>query len=339
MHSIPKSRLDLLPFVDHVPTDGRVVPLHSYFDPSASDWHLYLEVEPGTLGRIAGGEPVYGCYLARSVADAGRDVEFPLGTLISQHLSFGTVLRQLWELESDIHQCAATLEKYHLISSQRSQAHSLAGLLVTSELEYLLLLLRSLYDALQSLACSVTRLFVTQSAEPKRVVQDLPSSFARVVLKGTDLISSAELTGTFGLPKPLADWYESEGPNFQTLRDLRDGIVHKRKGFPTVFELSEGLAITISESPWDEFDIWENAHLLNGRFGSLRALFASLATHALETTTRFQRAVRSSVQLPAPISREVRVFLRSSVTHRLVSCRAMIAQPWEGSAADKRTAG
>lgn len=167
--SLSVAELSKLPYLRTVPRDGRTVPLITFYAPVAADWHLYLMVKPGELGRLAGGEPISGSYLSSAAADPGGDVEFALGTLIVRHLSFVEVLDQLHKLENDIHRSAAVVEKYHLLWAARAHGTRSAALLIQSELEYLLLLLRSLYDLLQGIVRTVASKVVYLDG-PKRPV-------------------------------------------------------------------------------------------------------------------------------------------------------------------------
>lgn len=61
---LSEEQLRKLPYLRTIPKDGRTVPLQTFFEPIARDWHLYLIVKPGELGRLSGGEPISGSYLS-----------------------------------------------------------------------------------------------------------------------------------------------------------------------------------------------------------------------------------------------------------------------------------
>jgi hypothetical protein len=328
--TIPREELSKLPFVRHIPTDGRIVSLQSYYDHATGSWHLYVPVRQGELGRIAGGKPVSGSYFSTGAADPTCDLELPLGTLITQHLSFPDVIREFNKLESDIHRCAAILEKYHLLSSRRYDTRSESSLLVISELEYLLLLLRSLYDLLQGVVRQVSKLLIHLDGTQRRVVQDLPTSFADVALAGQSVRPAEEIQSRWGVPKPLALWYHSEAPFFRELRDLRDGIAHHGRNLPFVVVTEWGFGIDPATQPWNRFDIWPQGQRWDGRLGSLRAIFTGFVVHSIQATSRFASVVRASVRLPPAIADDVCFFIRSPFGKWLVGLEVMMEQPWEG---------
>src|SRR5206468_10520090 len=110
--------------------------------------------------------------------------------------------------ESDVHHCAAVLEKYEIISSQRDSGMHRASALAATELEYLVFLVRSMYDILQKLVLQVTRRMVYLDTK-ERAVQELPRSFREIVCKKETVLSADEIQTRYGLPVPLAQWYAS----------------------------------------------------------------------------------------------------------------------------------
>jgi hypothetical protein len=111
-----KEQLEKLPYINFLPRDGRVVPLQAFFDSAAKDWHLYVPHSDKELIRLADGEIISGSYLGQAPADASSDIDFPLGTLVIQHLSFPAPLAALGNLENDVHRCAAILHGLILAS-------------------------------------------------------------------------------------------------------------------------------------------------------------------------------------------------------------------------------
>jgi hypothetical protein len=327
----PLNELDRLPYVDAAPEDGRKVLLQkSYFDDKTGEWHLYFIPRDGQIGRLAGGEAVYGSYLARSPADPARDVELTISTLITQHLSFPGLLDRVQRFENDAQNCAAVLEKYHLISALHARG-DYTRVLITTELEYLLALVRSMYDLLHNVVKDIAPLFITLTDDRQRVVKKkLPNSFADVALHGEDLVPGGEIVGKRGLPPQLANWYVREGPAFRMLRSARDAVIHRGVHLLEVYDIPDhGLAVGKDGWPWSEFAFWEGVEPVNERLVPLRMAFAAIVNHVLGASERLVDAIASFTSLPAPIGKGVRVYLRSAVTHRLLEIPQMLQTPWE----------
>ena len=289
---LAEEQLRKLPYLRNVPKDGRTVPLLTFFRRTAQDWHLYLPVKPGELGRLAGGEPISGSYLASAPADPGIDFELKLGTLIVQHMSFSDLLEQFGKLENDVHRCSAVLETYDVLWAVRASKERSASLLIQSQLEYLLFLLRAMYDVLQAVVQIVARKLVLVGGDGRPALKNLPHSFSDIVIKDRQFRPLGEIQSRWKVPCPLAEWYVSEGPFFQLLRDLRDGIAHQGANPPTVFETEWGFAIAPDAPPWSRVEALLRGERYNGRlaFPSRAVCRVCLTGHSFHRTFRGSRS-------------------------------------------------
>ncbi len=326
--SVPVSEIAKLPYVKRVPTDGRIVFLLPYYDADANDWVLNVPVAKDQLGRLAGGEPVVSSYLATRPANPNTDFPFILGTFVAQHLSFKGVADALSRLEGDVYQFCAVLEKYRLIS-EHARKHHVVESLYASELEYLVILIRSVYDLLQMLSKHAAALVHTLEEPRRRLIVNLPDRFSKIVLHGDELRTADEITKTFGLPGPLAQFYEAESARFQILRDLRVSIEHHGETVGTIFRFEEGAAVSTTDPPWSSFKIWKPEQLQKNNLGSLRLLFAHLVSEALAMTTRYAAAYASCVAVPGALSDGIYLYLRHPFSHHLMSLDRILQEPWE----------
>jgi hypothetical protein len=329
MPDFPEAEIYRLPYVDHVPADGRSVSIQvPYFDDASGDWHLYFRPKAGVIGRMAGGEPVYGSYFGRRAADAQRDLESPISSLVAQRLSFPGLPSVVAKFQHDVHNCAAVLEKFHLIAS-RDNPSEVARVLIVTEIEYLLTLLRSMYDHLHGLVRDFLPLIVDDNAQ-RVAKKTLPDSFRRIALDGETLRDGDAIVAKYDLPAPLANWYVGEGAAFKVLRLLRDGVVHHGKSIPEVYRLDDyGLAVAKDRPPWNDFAIWTQTEPVNERLVPLRLAFAALVKQLLDAGDRLVPAITNAAPLPTAIGTDIRTYLRSAVSHRLLQIPAMMRQPWE----------
>ena len=329
MNKISLEELNKLPYVKNQPTSGQVVILRSFYDHQNDDWILFMEAEPGRLGRIKGGEVVSGSYFSERPATPEKDLIFPLGTFITQYLSFPNVAGPLSALESDFHNFSAILEKYQLITQQPREKRGGISQLLSVELEHLVIVIRSVYDLIQKLSKHATAL-IKSIDEPRRtIVENLPDSFARVTLDGSRLRSEEELIERYRLPPPLARFYVDESMHFQAFRDLRVAIEHYGRSLDRVYDLDEGMAIAVDEDPWRSLPIWRPELIRNERLGSLRAVFAYLIFHAIEMTTNYARAYASCVAVPPAIGPGYNLYFRDYFSHHLVNLPETLEYPWE----------
>jgi hypothetical protein len=332
--SVGAAEVEKLPLFRRVPTDGRVLPPLSFYDDRENQWHLYWESPGGKLGRIAGGEVVEGTYISRIAADPENDFEIPVGTFVTRHLSFPKVLPVVFEISHDISSFATVLAKYALVSKARRKSQLDSCAMIQCELEYLLTLARSTYDLLQKLAREIGELTRLPENPTKRAFQNLPSSFADVVLDRLDLRPTEKIGARYNLPRPLIEFYASEAAQFKLLRDVRDDIIHRGRQVPWVFALQDGLATGVGAPPWSKLPIWEPHLLRNGHLGSLRALFGYVIANTINVTTKYALALAASVRLPEALDDEARLYLRHPFSGLLTRLNEIAIDPWEGPPCD-----
>lgn len=328
---ISTDQLDELPYVKLVPKDERIVPLLSLFDAETEDWQLYVRHGAKELIRLAAGDMADGSYLGKVPADPRNDIHLPFLTLVMHRLSFRDVIGALAPLENDIHRCAQVLRKYHLFWEQRADGHFFSSLLVESELEYLLLLLRSYYDALQNVVRAIARHPLSEAEAAMRLAtQELPGTFSDVFKGQRSEVEPASLMKRYGMSEALAAWYQTEVPFFRVLKNLRDGIAHKGRRPSIIFETDWGFAVDPSDRPWSHFKQWEDERFKKDRLGSLRRLVVCFILHSLGATSRLAIAIGSLVELPTVLHEDLRLFVRSPFGQYLVDLEAMADDPWEG---------
>ncbi len=315
-----------------VPRDGRSVCQLSFYDRAADEWALYLEMS-GNLVRMDA-EPAMGTYWGQVPQDPSRDVCIPLLDLVYQQLSWPRVAGAMRGLTGDFHNLAAILGKYLVMARDSVTPRTARTMMMVTELEYLLILVRSMYDGLQKVSKQLAATVRSPSPPHDRIITDLPDSFAKVVLSANRLRSNDELAERFRLPLPIAQFYRDEGQLFHKLRELRDAIGHHGVSPGTIVDLDEGMAILTNEAPWCHLSVWRQDTLRNSNCGSLRALFLFLAHQVLSLTTRFAEAYASCIGLPSAICPGWHIYLRNDCSHNLVTLASDMENPWERQAAD-----
>lgn len=328
MSPITPSELAKIPFVTNPPRDGRAMLLSPFFDATTGEWHAYIEAKPGQLVRVAGGQVVQGTYLARSPDDPGRDLEFFLGTWVSQHLSYPEVVGRFLPIKNTLQHLSACLEKYELFSAAPLEQQG-PSLLAESELGHLVILVRRLYDLLQKLAKEAGAVVEDAQDVSRRLFNHLPDSFADVCLVGNAPRPASDIAQKWCLTPQLTTFYTIEAAHFLMVRAIRDAIEHHGKSPGLVLRLPEGMAVLLRETPWRNLPIWNTSNVKPNNLGSLRAVFAFLAADALDLPSRFVRSYWSSIATPPAIAEGFKCYLRGPFTRRLVSLPQVLAKPWE----------
>jgi hypothetical protein len=326
------SREDLgrLPFVRHVPDDGRRLILDSFFDHTSQSWHLYLPYRD-QLVQVAGGESVVGAYMAEQTANAKVDLEFQLGTLVIQHLAFPKVARQLPDLIHGFHSLACCLEKFD-IAWNRSRVNRMEGsVLAAAELSHLIIEVRSIYDAFQRLIAAIAMLLHSQETPARRIVKNLRSSFADIVGRALPGPSADKLRTKFGLPLPLAEFYAQQSEHFLKLRSMRDDIVHRGGNNQVIYCLEDGFAVPSNSLPWSTLPIWTDANVGPNNLGSLRSVLRFLVGQVLDAQADLAGAIQRSATLPRSINPNLKSFIRHPFSARLIDVTQLRFAPWENA--------
>jgi hypothetical protein len=327
---------DRLPYVKNVPQDGRAIYVIPYYDIESSEWFIYAEVEKLKYIRLTGASPISGIYLSGAPQDPKMDIECPMGTFVTQQFSFPSVVGAFSQITSDLHNLACVLEKFHLISLRPIQQRRAAGFLLESEVEYLMLLVRSVYDLVQRFAKRASSLVRSLEDPTRPVFSGLPESFADVCLHGNQARSIAEIQAKWGLSSSLAAFYVGEATTFLRIRSVRDGIAHRGKDVSVIFDADDGMAVRVNLEPWSSFDLWQSQLLIPDSLGSLRAFLAHVILKVVDLPTRFVNAYCGCVVIPGTVSPGLRCFLRSPFGHHLVNLPKYLRQPWERSLAENQ---
>ena len=322
-------QLNKIPYISHVPTDGRDVFLQPWFDASNGEWHLYLEKAEGDFIKMQIAEYYAGLYYSTVPASA-TDLYLPLATLIAQHLSFPRVTQALYSLVDDLNLMCASLEKLRVFWGLRESIEA-SSFLVESDLEYLFTQTRAMFDVFQSIIKSISRLIRT--TDGREVIAILPDSFAKVILSGDEPRSVEEIQTKFSLPRPMAVFYVSQLQPFLAIRDIRVAIEHQGKRIPTVFETKKGFGVsTKGSAPWSTLEVWTNHELQPNGIGSVKALTAFLARSILKSLDDFETALRNTINpggLPRPVAYDNRIFLRNPLIHHLSRLPCSADAAWE----------
>ncbi len=227
-----------LPYLNINALAGRSIPIHTFHD--GNRWHLWLQTENGFLQPLRVEDCIETVYLALKTAHIS-DAYFKFFNFIYKYVDNRTSLSFINALASDIFNIGTSLKKLDLF---RSLGKDLGGRsrIVSTELEYLLVVCRSVFDLLQEIICRIWEDVITDPSIQKR---KLTPSFSKMVLSGQDVISSQKIQEKYGLPPSLAIWYSECAPFFCELRDARDKIVHQPSDVPLIYIMDDSFSIGV----------------------------------------------------------------------------------------------
>lgn len=309
-----------IPYVKHLPEDGRNVLLSAFYHPANRRWTMYSPYE-GKILALDMSNLVEGIYVSSEPADATTDIRIEFTEFIFQHYSIASLSDINERIEQDLNNGLAGIHKYFVLLHHLNtyEDRSAVGLM-TSEIEYALTNHRSFYDLLNRALNQILR-YVT----PR--IPELPDSFRKVAQK-----PAQDLKDKFHLPGPLVDFYKAKEPLFMMLRRLRDGVIHEGKTPELVFHFPDGFGLSLERhifAPLIPLGLWPEAQLKPNHIGSLLVVFNFLVRDMFDTMNVLAKQLRLCFdKLPPAISEGYTTYLRSPFTLHLTKSDYYFSNPW-----------
>lgn len=300
---------------------GRVIPTGFIYDPEHDNPNLpdftddedWLNFVPGPDGdlRFFIGEPIEGVYLGKEPEEPENDLKITFLELYYQRLSWPDIAGLFPKVIDDLRNLATSLSKLALY--QKTLPGSSMGLhrFVQTELEYLFVTSRSMYDNLQFIA-SNTWDKVHATREDDDFSDSLPtSSFRKMALHGGDPVSPDTLQERYGIPEGLAEFYSEEAEEFQKIRDFRDAVAHQGDSPDIIFRTEEGLAVKVNSNPYSQFDVWNEEQINENNLAPLWPFAAHIVDHTISALDRFVSGLLDKpLHLPHELAEEYNVYIR-----------------------------
>lgn len=316
--SVDKNELRKVPYIDHIPVDGRTVFLQPYLDKEDNTFKMF--VPKGNKLTWVFAEPVEACYYAEKIVDKSKDIYIELVDVVARHYSFASAIRTLLTIIRDIENCSVVVEKYFVfLDRYKDTKDVLTYNLITTDLEYFFSNVRSFYDLVQKLI---------QNLWKRASNKNLPNSFHDMVKQEPE-----SLRRKYDLPEPLIRNYIETKDFFVKCRKIRDAIHHRGLNIQIVFCTEDGFAFQknnplIPSSITSEFDIWPEDKTKRNGLVSVLALISYINKRLLGDTEKFSQALIRSIQPYPPISETHKVFLRGPYTHHLLKAEEYLEKQW-----------
>jgi hypothetical protein len=318
LSKVNKDELRKVPYITHIPSDGRTVFLQPYLD--KSDNKFKVHVPQGETLTWVFAEPVEACYYSEKIIDESKDIYLTIIDIVARHYSFGSVINTLIRIMRDILNSSVIVEKYFVfLDLYRKTKNVLISNLVTTDLEYFFGNTRSSYDLLQSLMKDLWK---------RASGRNLPNSFYDMVKQDPE-----NLKRRYGLPDPLINYYIDVKDFFVKCQWVRDSIYHRGLDIQPVFCMEDGFAFQ-KDTPLfpnpltSEFDIWPTEKIKENGLVSVLALISHVNKELLENMDAFCRALIQTIQPPPAISETHKLFLRGPYVCHLVRSDEYLKKQW-----------
>lgn len=306
---IKTSELAKIPYLAQATGARTQVPLLPFWD--GASWHLWLPQGDGTLIEMKPRDARRAEYVAKSPA-APTDFSMMFVDFMCQHANWPGLDRHYRAVLNDVHNLGTSVAKIdHFWDARGTVGHASTDF-VRTELNYMLLASRTLFDHLHEAISIIWRDVELADADlQKRKRQcELPKSFAKMVINKKELRSASEIAERFLLTPKLSQAYAEAAKFFSALRVARDNIAHGIGSQEVVYETPRGWCVSPSDGFFKHFDIWNESHRFNKALFSLRPLIAHILFRTAEISGNLVDGLAQDIQFPAALAPDYQIFLR-----------------------------
>ena len=290
--------------------EGRAMLLMPLWD--GAGWNQWIETPDHRLIKMQIVDTIRSNYLAVSPAGP-HDVWIAFVDFMWQRASWPEVVRLLNGICDDFSlmaTSAAKLEHFH--EARGSIDATLIGYFVKTELEYLIIVARSVFDLLQEVIAQFWNnrvKLLDPSAEAVRRHHKLPPEFAKVALHNEIARTASEIVERYALPPTTAAMYAKHSSFFLSLRASRDGIIHGGSSVDIIFTTENGLFVSPNSKHYSNYP-WKSEHYYNESLVSLRPWIARTVFQTIEACSDIMFSLASAIPFPEEIAPGYRVFIR-----------------------------
>jgi len=228
----------------------------------------------------------------------------------------------VYDIINDILNLSISLSKIEIFHQLRKK--QLAIRFVATEIEYIFIVCRSLYDLLQVVVKNIWQSI--ELLDKKIRKNELKDSFARMALKDNNPISPEDIQTRYGLPLPIAEFYNKEAYFFNVLREYRTNIEHSGYTPLDIFITDKGFAVDGNYEPFSSFGVWDTTTFLKNNLAPLRPILAYVIHRTLQSLNNFIEVLKPTIKFPEEIAPSYKIFLRGVQTKQLVNLTSYISR-------------
>lgn len=281
-------------------------------------WRSWVPIEePGKLIEIQAW-PAESFYWGDRPAEP-TDIATVFLNVIAQHANLWTAWPAFSAIQDDLFNLGASIHKLGMIHMDGGQGSSR---LAKSEVEYVMLLCRGVFDLLQEVLKAIWDTVSLTGPDgavgPKVKKRQLRKSFSDMALRSDAVRPVAELIETFGLPQPLAECYGRHAPVFLKIRRFRDDIVHRGYDVQTLFHGEDDFLIQRRLGPF-ELAIWRPEEIEQNDLAPLKPALALLIHGTLAACEDFAETLTGCIRLPPQIVPGLTLYMRGYFNAALVA--------------------
>jgi len=341
MNTVAIEELRKIPYLQTDSLGDRIINLMPLWD--GERWHQWI-AGPEGLNELALVDAVEADYVGRMPANES-DLLIPFVEFMWQRASFPEICPLIRGICEDFHNMGTSIAKLRLFFRLRDSLGAVGmARFAATELEYIVILGRTVFDLLQEAVANIWRGRVQLSnpeLEKRRRGRKLPDAFSKMVLGDNQTLRTAEqMEQRFGVPLQVAAEYAKHAPFFSSLRSIRDDIIHGGSRLGIVFATEKGFCVHPGEKPFSLFTGWNSNHRYSEDLVSVLPWVASVVVQTIQSCNALILALASVILFPPEIAPGLHVFVRGPSTRALADVLRVHegGSPWWDRESDTETA-
>lgn len=303
-------KLEDIPYLNYKYLENRFVSTLTFYD---QDWKMWAQtIDEGHLVEIKAW-PAEAFYWAKE-AVADNDFAFAFLNFMAQSANSMNVSREFLAVQDDYFNLAASFEKIHLIHSVGS-SHDGSSRLVSTEIEYLLTVCRSIFDLIQEIISKIWSDIKPLDATVKK--KKLPETFSGMTRYSDKPMTAEEIALKRQVPAPLAECYARHSGVFQLIRAFRDSIIHGGHKMQIIYRGEREFLIEKNLGPFRNLDIWEPAEVEENEIVPLVPALSMVVHSTIVACEDFASVLSQIVRFPPHTVPGMVMFMRGYHNNRL----------------------
>ena len=307
-----------LPYLSKGDLTDRFICTLSFYD--TGRWRTWLQTEGSGQKLIeVQAWPAEAFYFGRE-AEHADDICSNFLTFFGQHANFKEFERLFSAIQDDILNLSASFAKLELIFKTSETSRNGATRMIATEVEYMLLVCRSVFDLLQNLVAKIWMRAKPRDAAKKK--KELKQQFSDMTLAANELKTAAQIAKQYQLPDVIAECYARHSPTFLKIRQFRDDLVHRGYQVQMIFHGEKGFVIRKQLGPFRDLDIWRDEEVEENGLVPLLPALAMVVNGTLSACEDFAITLANCIEFPDPIIPGMNLYMRGYFNRALLAALA-----------------
>jgi hypothetical protein len=253
------------------------------------------------------GTPIRSNYISRILINKDTDVYIPFLDFFYKYASWNDIFYHLNSLTNDIQNLYISIEKIDIFQSIKTNRTDLSEL-VKTEVEYILIICKSLFDTLQKIISILWNKHIKLLNRNKR---NLPETFRKMVYKDKQKLTVDNIIEKYLIPDKLAEYYSGICEFYEALKILRDDIIHHGIDIEDIYVFDNGFAISSKTNLFKSYNIWDDSWKMPNDLYSIRPLLQYWISQSLRACNEFVDVIKQVIKFPPSIMPEHNVYVRT----------------------------